>query len=706
MTANITNVSNSDYNLIQTFYIDANAVGGSSEISLSSIELYFKTKPDANKNSSGIIKPGVVISICSVSNNQPNYNSIYDGSTIKKEYDSIFALSDASVSTSFSFSRPVTLATNAFYGIVIKYEDSGYSVFNAKQGNVLVGTNIASSGAQGLNNANLYQKTNSDSFVSLSSTTLKFKVNIANYNSNSAVINLTNKNYEFFTISNVTGNFIGGEKVFKSTANLIGTVKVGSANNILIGNGTSFTYLSSGDTLLLNNGSEIDLVVIDGVVNDTSLKLLNTPSFTNSVSTFAKVVSGKVFKYEAYKPNIILVDSNAANSSFAFAIGSTIIGENSGAVGTIVSLDNYSVDKITPNITVNSQNDSTVNVSGAFAYPNLQYSNTNLIPLNLLKSNDIKGYDARIYSRSLEVNETINTNLAGNANNKKSSIISVNLSKNQNANSNLFSIPTIKTDEIDILSGKYLISNTYSYVANGITYDSEIKPKNGLAITKHISTKVNFANNTFAEDIRVIVTAYRPLGTSIKAYAKLFNSADPESFDDKSWTPLLITENSSSYSALNNENDQVEFTYGLGQFPESSKVLQGFVKTQFGNNVVTTTNDFSGQIANNSLVKIYNALIPYDYSITTVISANSTALVLNNPISDNNVVGNGLSIDLIKYPNIAFNNIENSNVARYYSSSLVAFDTFTSFQVKLVLLSDSTFIVPKVFSLEAIGVSA
>jgi hypothetical protein len=50
--------------------------------------------------------------------------------------------------------------------------------------------------------------------------------------------------------------------------------------------------------------------------------------------------------------------------------------------------------------------------------------------------------------------------------------------------------------------------------------------------------------------------------------------------------------------------------------------------------------------------------------------------------------------------------ILNDNVSRYISSSLVEFDKFSTMQIKVVLVADNTFVVPKVEVIQAMGVSA
>ena len=99
-------------------------------------------------------------------------------------------------------------------------------------------------------------------------------------------------------------------------------------------------------------------------------------------------------------------------------------------------------------------------------------------------------------------------------------------------------------------------------------------------------------------------------------------------------------------------------------------------------------------------------LIPENYIVSVVTSANTTAVVLNRDVANNNLVGSGFKVDVLKYKNIAFNNITNDNIVRYYNTALVEFDKYDAMQVKVVFLADDTNIVPYIDVLQVIGVSA
>jgi hypothetical protein len=275
------------------------------------------------------------------------------------------------------------------------------------------------------------------------------------------------------------------------------------------------------------------------------------------------------------------------------------------------------------------------------------------------------------------------------------------------SNTNLYSVPTLPQGTVDVYTIQNLISNTYTTSdANTVTIDTEVAG-NGLALSRHISTKVTFANNRFAEDVRVFSTAYRPVGTDIKYYARVHNSQDPEAFDDKVWSPLVYKANANNYSSSEDHSDVIEYELGLPQYSESANVVPGTFSTQLSNTIITA----QGVTANTyalagDVIKIYNPLIPQNYIVGVVAAANTTTFTLSRPVANNNLVGDGFKVDRLKYYNTAFNNITSDNVARYYNSSLVEFDKYDTLQIKIVMLADSTYKVPRIDSITNIGVSA
>lgn len=286
-------------------------------------------------------------------------------------------------------------------------------------------------------------------------------------------------------------------------------------------------------------------------------------------------------------------------------------------------------------------------------------------------------------------------------------VVTANISIAQSADA-LYQSPAISETVLDIYTYQNIIANTYTKLdANSVVIDSEVSPLHGSADARHITNKVTFANNRFAEDIRVFMTAYRPAGTDLKVYARVHNSTDPEPADDKAWSPLEYKANGSRFSSTVNGNDFVEYELGLPQYSETANALPGTFTTQLANTVLVAQGvNANTYVAANDVVKIYNPLIPQDYIVAVVTAANTTAITLGRGIANNNLVGSGFKVDRLKYYNTVFNNYTNDNVARYHSSTLVEYDKFDSMQIKVVMLADTTYKVPKITSLEVIGVSA
>ena len=332
-----------------------------------------------------------------------------------------------------------------------------------------------------------------------------------------------------------------------------------------------------------------------------------------------------------------------------------------------------------------------------------------------------------------------------------------------------------------------------SYVINN-DYTNE-HTNNGNAFSKHITTKVNFAQDRFAEDLLVYLTAYRPLGTDLKVYARIHNSNDPEAFDDKDWTLLEEIEGNGIYSSKDDPSDFIELGYNFTAYPNAELTTVGTVTVVQGNTLVVGSNTSftsgTSNLASDDLIRIYNPLFQNNYFVAVVnnvinstafhikrsvgeLSANNTAGTvaitsgssnvtgtstkfltdfangdyiavwsnstvyevreINRVISDTSMnvtssftstnatsnyasvnpsnilnyslAGSGLKLDKLEYPHQAFNNKANDNVVRYYSSSMVEFDTFNTFQLKIVMLSNNSYLVPKIDDIRAIGVSA
>lgn len=371
-------------------------------------------------------------------------------------------------------------------------------------------------------------------------------------------------------------------------------------------------------------------------------------------------------------------------------------------------------------------------------------------------------------------NGVANSNILG-INGSNTSVIIFDITSN-----NDYSAVYIDPDVCRIHFSSYTINNDYTN--ENTNY--------GNAFSKHISTKVNFAQERFAEDLLVYLTAYRPIGTDLKVFARVHNSNDPEAFDDKDWTLLEEIEGNGVYSSKDDPSDYIELAYNFNAYPNTESTVAGTVTVVQGDTlVVGAGTSFNSNLESNDLVRIYNPLFQNNYFLAVVnnvisdtqfhikrsvgeLSANGSGTVsvssgnvitgsttsflsnfangdyvavwanstvyevrqINKVNSDtsmnvtssftfsnttsnyarvdpSNIInfslaGSGLKLDKLGFPHQAFNNKANDNVVRYYNTSMVEYDTFNTFQLKIVMLSNSSYLVPKVDDVRAIGVSS
>jgi hypothetical protein len=703
----------SGFNYIQTFYVNPQTVANAPEVMLTSIDVFFKAKPVRGATVSGAVAPTVNAWICEVENDSPFETRQLRNSMTLIEYDLINTSQDASAATVIGFKDPVRLATGKHYGLVLKFNDPGFDVWQNVLGDRLVTngqiTNTLSVGSRGTHGGKLYVPTNTSTHRSLSDRDLKFKVKVARYTANNITISLVNKDYEFFTIDNTnTGAFIGGEYIYQDIANASGTVTVSTNSLNVVGIATTFTNLFGGAKILVQSGGAKQILSVNAITNATHMTIASLPAFSASGIGYKVPPVGLAYNIDYPKNKLILVDSSA-NATNKFAVsGGRIIGERSGATANIASIDSYPVDNFKPSFLIGNPSGSTFTLNYKIANSANQLSSTST-NINLLQMNDsvATGY---ILSRSVEVDTSKSSNLFGDR--RKSVVANLNIAVSS-AEIDRFSVPYATTRELDFYFYQNDINNVYTEtrtvgLSSIASYDTETGA-NGLAKSKYVSKVIKFAEDKYAEDIVVYLTGYRPAGTEIKVYAKVHNAADRESFQSKAWTPLVLKDNIDRFSSTD-PNDMYEFTYGFDTAPELQAALPGTGSITYNSNTITTTNNHSATVTAGDLIRIKDQDFD-NHEVFVVSAANTTAISTYRNITTSSLVSAGVTrsdivIDKLKYRNIAWNNVENDNTVRYVNSEYVEFDRYTSMQIKIVLLATQSHIVPKVETIQVIGVSA
>ena len=705
----------SGFNYIQTFYVNPQTVANAAEVMLTSIDVFFKAKPVRGATTSGAVAPTVNAWICEVENDSPFETRTILNSMTLIQYDLISTSQDASAATVIGFPNPVRLAAGKHYGLVLKFNDPGFDVWQNVLGDRLVTdgqvTNTLSVGSRGTHGGKLYVPTNTSAHRSLSDRDLKFKVKVARYAASNITISLVNKDYEFFTIDNTsTGAFIGGEYIYQDIANATGTVTVSTNSLNVIGSATTFTNLLPASKILVQSGGSKQILSVNAITNATHMTVASMPSFSASGIGYKVPPVATAYNIDYPKSKLILVDSTA-NATNKFAVsGGRIIGERSGATANIASIDSYPVDNFKPSFLIGNPSGSTFTLNYKIANSANQLSSTST-NINLLQMND-QAETGFILSRSVEVDTSKSSNLFGDR--RKSVVANLNIVVSS-AEIDRFSVPYATTRELDFYFYQNDINNVYTETrtvgSSSITdYDTETGA-NGLAKSKYISKVIKFAQDKRAEDIVVYLTGYRPAGTEIKVYAKIHNATDRESFQSKAWTPLVLKDNIDRFSSTD-PNDMYEFTYGFDAAPELQAALAGTGAITYGSNSITTTSNHSAALTAGDLIRIKDQDFG-NHEVFTVSAANTTAINTYRNITTASLVSSvsrptrsDIVIDKLKYRNVAWNNVENDNTVRYVNSEYVTFDEYTSMQIKIVLLATQSHIVPKVEAIQVIGVSA
>jgi len=694
------------YALSQTFYLDPNALNNATSCFLTSFTVYFKTKPSGTNNVSGMADPMVHLAISETNaDGTPNVDVFFPFTLVQKSASQITANATSLVATTFTFDHPMPLKTGKRYAANFMFADSAFQIWYAKKNDKLIGTaNTLFGGFGGGFQGQVFDYGTSGTITPRVDTQLSFNLQVAKFTANTVTYDLINKDFEFFAVSNQSSaEFIGGETAFKLGANATGNAILVAGNTTITGVGTTFNagnFTSNTTIVFYSNSTNMFARQVVSVANATSMVVDEAIplSFANSTgSKFFKAPSGKVYNTSTAAGTLYLKSSNA-NTTLYFANGDTVVGAISGAQAYIDVVKAVPVTSVQGRLGIDTPSGGNVSLTVAFAYSNgsvYKFDTPNFQNIDNLKETLITDYNALLLSKSIEVNNSTYLYSA----NAKSGVYKITITQDGTVANGIYTSPYIFSEQLDVYTSYNNINNDYT---------NETK-KYGNAYAKHITTKINFDAGKFAEDLFVYTTAYKPVGTDIRAYAKLRNSKDPETFDEKDWTPLVALNNSNAAASAVTSSDYYDYTFGLPSAPVSVSTLGGTVTTTLSSSTITGSNTaFSSALYVNDVIKIYSPLFPTTYQVSVVQSiANDTSIVINDLISNSSMVSSGLLVDRIGNTTYtAFINPQNSNVARYYNSTAMQFDSYDTVQVKMVLLSNNINISPRLSDLRVIGVSA
>ena len=115
---------------------------------------------------------------------------------------------------------------------------------------------------------------------------------------------------------------------------------------------------------------------------------------------------------------------------------------------------------------------------------------------------------------------------------------------------------------------------------------NETSASAGRLYNKYISKTITLAEGQDAEDMKIVLTSYRPPNTDVKVYIRLLHSEDGDPFAQRKWIELEKTDDGdATYSSQSNRNDFIEYSYN---FP-SAYLTGPDNEVQYLNNAETAT---------------------------------------------------------------------------------------------------------------------
>ena len=660
--------------LSQTFKLESTMFKGNETGYLTSINLYFAEK-DPNL--------GVTIELRDTMNGVPGPN-VLPFSRVRLESSQINTSTKGTSSTVVNFKSPVAVDTKKEYAIVIKPDANSpnYKVFTAKAGQADLDTGIQVNQDWGV--GTMFLSTNNRTWTEYLDEDIKFELFAAHFLDNLSTVDLVNDDYEFLVANNgtINGTFQQSEEVFKLAANASGNVVFTKGSATITGDGTTFTDLASGESVVLTvNATAFDVVQINSITNATSMTIQGAPKFSSNTTNgrYQHTPTGYFVKLDDSTSTLQINGSTSTNSTFLFANQDVVIGCDSNANCTIDAPVDTNLSYYEPRV-------YKVEPAGTRIKSEVGANNTTTVPI---RTNDrnypiTQGETLQIKSKSNEID--------GTTINKSLTLRHFLTSRSK------FTAPMIDLQSQGLLIYENVINNdiTNEHLAN-----------EGSTASKYVSRIVTLADGLDAEDIKVFVNAYRPANTDVKVYARILNETDTTNIDDANWSLLQMTKNEDKFSSDVDRKDIVEYGYEFADTLETTAVdtiatLDSDTKT-----VITSSNVHS-TFANNDLIKLTQGDEDTDYQISKITgkAANGTSFT----IADNCFVNSSvITVSRVNDDNIyrAFRDPQapTAFTATYYNEDNEKFVGYKRLAIKIVMTSESTNKAPVLQDYRAIAVS-
>jgi hypothetical protein len=243
--------------------------------------------------------------------------------------------------------------------------------------------------------------------------------------------------------------------------------------------------------------------------------MINSTSNTTITNTS---VSGYLQDFDTTKA-ILSLDSSTAGFSVANTIGFFRFNQQSNtshansttliATATINAISNPVLHAIVPRFATMVPMNTTIDLTFK-GTSNTGILDTSWNTISMDQEREMLDYERIVYSKS-------------NEGASKSLLIQTRMTGN-----NKYLSPVIDLSRRAAMVTENLINND----------NTNEHTRYGNALTKYINKPVVLAEGQDAEDLKVIVGAYRPINTDVEVYVKFLNADDSANINDKIWTKL------------------------------------------------------------------------------------------------------------------------------------------------------------------------
>ena len=668
--------------LSQTFYVGSDIARTDEGVFATKLDLFFENKSD---------ELGVTVELREVENGFPS-EKVLPFSRCHKTSAEVNVSSTAATATTFEFDSPIYLRSGAEYAFAIIPDGSNpdYRLWTAEVGS----SDVLSSATPVVENwgeGTLFFSTNGTAWTPVQGEDLKFKLYRANFTSETGSVVLVNKDYEFFTTGTANGTFEQGELLFSNTAIAQASESINwdatSAN--VIGTSTSFDTEFAINDFIVAQGNTVqgfDILQVKSITNSTHMALKGNPAYSNTTADYfipTNVRVGKVDHWSSADNELFIVDSTA--SGVNLFVATDVVKSVSGGEATVTTVDDLSISRYQPFIQRHVMNGTALNFTRDGLTRGASVINQITAPVVLAEDNHISDRDIVVRSRS-----------------------------NEAANGKSFKLNCAfaSSKESDGTTVRNTISPSINIQGTGIRgFTNQINDDNtdenglnGAALSKYVSKRINLAEELDSEDIKILLTAYRPSNSEVEVYAKIKHITDEGDFEAKDWSKLVYLGGEDVFSDNKNLNDFREYEFGFASKPDVT-AMSGSVTTTSGSPTVNGEGTlFQSELVVGDYVAITDDGGSGDYQVARVgVITSEILMTLDDNVTFTNSVG--ATIEKVTFPNAAYLNPQNTDIVRYTDANGADFDGYKTFALKIVLRSTTTHNVPKVKDVRAIALA-